>query len=1552
MKTTINKIIESESMYEEHLPAQIRRKNREIGIIEEECNGILYGWVFDKEQPELALSVRLLVDEAVISQAKCDIYREDLLIYQGCSGFNGFAIKIPDNVDLENIKLQIYVESELEIDKSLGNIIKKNKTKIFYYPDYSRTNPYQSLLNCSVQDDLETISGSIDKAIDSLISNVDFNTNYIFHLHWLTPIINSAINEWDALRKSHIFIAKLKCFINVGGVIVWTIHNTLSHESKWINVEIFLCTELTKLVKIIHLHSKKDIETIERKYKLPKEKIRIIPHPNFIDAYPNTKNQKECRKRLSIPENSFVFGFIGQIRPYKGVENLINSFRILYKKNKNIHLLIAGKVSHPYQSNHFSDITKDLLNCITIVENYIPDDELQLYYNASDVIVFPYKEVLTSGSLMNALSFSKAVLAPSVGMISEVIDDGVNGFLYDKSNPNELPSSLLRCLNHPKNELIKLSLAAHETAEKFNWGLFSKDYCNAIYAATKIYKIDLNTRNSRSLVYSNKINKSNKKVAIIIVMHGNINDVSRLIVSIENSTYKDIEIFLVDNNSPENYDLQEMIALSTATSIPITCLKLIENHGYAYGNNVAINFALKGEFEFIWILNPDMQISNYALEKFIDTSMQYPQISIFGGAIYYGDDKQKIWSAGGKISLSPYLNVSHIFGGAKKYDLPKTPYEVDYISGASIFCRSTIFNKGNLLPEEYFLYFEETDWSLSLHKNHTKFLIDPSIELFHYKRSENQGLPSKYYFYYYIRNAINFTRKFNAKTISLTKEKIKSNFIGVWLNKIKLESPEKLSTYIKIANKALEDGDNNIFGKFDIESFILSEDNNFQSNKNFVGCLDEISSNQIKGWIADLFDVDATENAVIHIDGHLISEIKASDYREDLKIAGYGAGNHSFTIPIDNQLSDSKVHQITLKSTSGKILDTKIFYQEPQEKLLGRIDGIKDYYLIGWAYNPTYIGEPITIEVLDESGLVITRATCDIYRKDLLSNGIGNGYHGFSARLPLQLLDGNEHEFTIRNAADHKEVFKKTITSSIPVPSLPQLPLRNKLEWLFMNREARYVEGDELIKHYEYNKISLAKKYIKSNQNILITVIMPCFNREKTIARSIDSVLKQTYKNFELIIIDDGSQDSTRKIVEEVIIKTGDKRIKFIHSYVNMGVSSARNLGIKNSKGEFISYLDSDNEWDENFLLICINCMLKEKKVIAYCGQKILHSVNETEQAASIRSGKFCLPLLENKNYIDLNCFIHTKELAEKLGGFNERLTRLVDWEFILRLTRFSNPAYVPAILSNYFVDRANNQITKTENFNENFEIAKSIFRTHFHLIQKSNIAPPRSHQDLPIPIIIFGLGIKNLNTLNNSINSALSQVDGIIFVLIDRGVDIDPFSEIYDKNRVSFIENDPKNNYLSDLISTIRKSKVKSPKFIGIMSSNALLEPFCVQNMQIDLCENDSIGALNPQHLALPKNINQKNDIPFCNNNMYIDINIINSINVPKIPNTYLFEDNYLSPLFFLMRMELIDYLPTEELGINSTENILATLSELIQASGYKIMKDQKSRAVDCELI
>ena len=196
----------------------------------------------------------------------------------------------------------------------------------------------------------------------------------------------------------------------------------------------------------------------------------------------------------------------------------------------------------------------------------------------------------------------------------------------------------------------------------------------------------------------------------------------------------------------------------------------------------------------------------------------------------------------------------------------------------------------------------------------------------------------------------------------------------------------------------------------------------------------------------------------------------------------------------------------------------------------------------------------------------------------------------------------------------------------------------------------------------------------------LISIILPTKNRNKQLKKAIESIINQTYLNWELIIIEDGG--CIKSIVNKFI---KDKRIFYYKNNEFNGVSGARNLGLKKSSGKFIAYLDDDNVWLPRYIELMLHKLIDEN---ADCIYAILKCINydETIESEKIfyRYEDFDFEKLKVSNYIDLNVFIHTRDIYLKEGGFDLKLKRMVDWDLILRYTRENKVAFLEYVGCEY----------------------------------------------------------------------------------------------------------------------------------------------------------------------------------------------------------------------------------------------------------------------------
>ncbi|TSA27725.1 glycosyltransferase family 2 protein [bacterium] len=185
----------------------------------------------------------------------------------------------------------------------------------------------------------------------------------------------------------------------------------------------------------------------------------------------------------------------------------------------------------------------------------------------------------------------------------------------------------------------------------------------------------------------------------------------------------------------------------------------------------------------------------------------------------------------------------------------------------------------------------------------------------------------------------------------------------------------------------------------------------------------------------------------------------------------------------------------------------------------------------------------------------------------------------------------------------------------------------------------------------------------------MISVILPTYNRVNKIKIAVDSILNQTFNNFELIIVDDGSTDNTLEIISDY----KDKRINFIRINNNVGACAARNLGWKNAKYSYITFLDSDDKWDINYLQSQFdkfrNC--NDKYGLQFCRYR-MHKDSKIEvkprEIEDLYDREKTLIELLHRNFISTQTIITRKEVLEKINGFDEKLPAFQDYDLGIRI--------------------------------------------------------------------------------------------------------------------------------------------------------------------------------------------------------------------------------------------------------------------------------------------
>jgi glycosyltransferase involved in cell wall biosynthesis len=239
----------------------------------------------------------------------------------------------------------------------------------------------------------------------------------------------------------------------------------------------------------------------------------------------------------------------------------------------------------------------------------------------------------------------------------------------------------------------------------------------------------------------------------------------------------------------------------------------------------------------------------------------------------------------------------------------------------------------------------------------------------------------------------------------------------------------------------------------------------------------------------------------------------------------------------------------------------------------------------------------------------------------------------------------------------------------------------------------------------------------------LISVVIPAYKRDRVIERAIRSILAQTYQDFEILVVDDGSRDNTESVVASLAKE--DSRIRYFCHDTNRGAQAARNTGAREARGEWIAFLDSDDYFIPNNLEA--RMLVARRERVKVVNSKCL-VLNEDESTTAYGSpplnGYIYRELLTHPGPLFSGLLI-AKEALEKVGYLDEQIISYQDWDTVIRLAKHYPFGFVAE--PTFFYDcRGDDTISK--NMVREAEGYKQVFNKHFFEIVKQLGPPIVSH--------------------------------------------------------------------------------------------------------------------------------------------------------------------------------------------------------------------------------
>ena len=315
---------------------------------------------------------------------------------------------------------------------------------VHFFPDYTSNNPYQSLLQAGLGE-VDAYPVAVPHLIGYLRRRVESPGDPgVLSMHWTNPILQWAPGPFRAKLTLDRFKEAIDAFVGAGGRLIWTVHNVLPHDTQHRWAEIEMAQHLADRAHLVHVMSEATLEAVRDVYHLDPAKVVVIEHSSYVGYYPDWVSREAARSRLGIHPEEKVLLALGGIRPYKGLDSLLDVFDDLRRTDPTLRLLIAGK---PSESPVVEELRQRCEQNDRVIAQFghVADDQLQVWMKAADIAVLPYRDILNSGAFLLAQTFGLPVVAPRAGTL-RTWEEQPHVTLFDPQDPASISSAVRESL--------------------------------------------------------------------------------------------------------------------------------------------------------------------------------------------------------------------------------------------------------------------------------------------------------------------------------------------------------------------------------------------------------------------------------------------------------------------------------------------------------------------------------------------------------------------------------------------------------------------------------------------------------------------------------------------------------------------------------------------------------------------------------------------------------------------------------------------------------------------------------------------------------------------------------------------------------------------------------------------------------------------------------------------------------------------------------------------------------------------------------------------------
>jgi len=286
----------------------------------------------------------------------------------------------------------------------------------------ARTNPFTRLF----ADAVERASGH--EVLDYRMRDfLKVRRGDIVHLHWFSSLYHGRTKAATYLKSLALELYFL--FLKTrGAFIFWTVNNLVSHDADFPELELSITRRLVRHFDGLFAFGEETARKLTEKLDLPSEKVFIVPHGSYSAYYP-AGGFSSVRERYGFDAET-VYLFFGLLRPYKGLENLIEAFN-----NEKWNLLIVGGGSSDYAGS-LAGMNRSRRTILDV--RHVPDEEISSLFESVDRIILPFDSITMSGSMVLALSYGRFVITVADGDVPSYVQDGANGYLMPDNSPKSI----------------------------------------------------------------------------------------------------------------------------------------------------------------------------------------------------------------------------------------------------------------------------------------------------------------------------------------------------------------------------------------------------------------------------------------------------------------------------------------------------------------------------------------------------------------------------------------------------------------------------------------------------------------------------------------------------------------------------------------------------------------------------------------------------------------------------------------------------------------------------------------------------------------------------------------------------------------------------------------------------------------------------------------------------------------------------------------------------------------------------------------------------------